>query len=202
MRLRMGAVGARPTEVPRSRASPRALCCRHRRGRLRSALRRAVQKSKSSLAWYSGCGAAEFRCCAQSKPSQCTTSDAVDVLLLFLRRVGVVEAQVADAAIIARQAEVQADRLSVADVQVAVGLGREAGADAGRVMRRGGVMCRIAGRSGQRRLGKVPAVRSCSMIWRRKLLGLDAPSAGAAGYGARNSCLDFRADGFKIAGFL
>ena len=52
--------------------------------------------------------------------------DRVDVLLLFLRRVGVVEAQVAVAAEFLRDAEIQADRLRVADVQIAVGLGREA----------------------------------------------------------------------------
>ncbi|MCY1531299.1 hypothetical protein D9M68_665200 [compost metagenome] len=59
--------------------------------------------------------------------------DGVDVLLVFLFGVGVVEAQVADAAEIARQPEVQADALGVADVQVAVGLRRKAGADTGRV---------------------------------------------------------------------
>src|SRR3546814_12710702 len=50
---------------------------------------------------------------------------------VFLRRVGVVEAQVAQAAELGGDAEVQADRLGVADVKVAVGLGREAGADGG-----------------------------------------------------------------------
>src|SRR5690606_37863796 len=50
-----------------------------------------------------------------------------------LFRVGVVEAQVADAAVVARQPEVHADALGVAHVQVAVGLGREARADACRV---------------------------------------------------------------------
>ena len=51
--------------------------------------------------------------------------DGVDVLLLLLERVRVVKAQVAAPAELARDAEVQADRLGVADVQVAVGLGRE-----------------------------------------------------------------------------
>src|SRR5690606_33522404 len=45
------------------------------------------------------------------------------------RRVGVVETQVAAAAELLGDAEVQADRLGVADVQVTVGFGREAGAD-------------------------------------------------------------------------
>ena len=52
--------------------------------------------------------------------------DCVEVLLLLLERVGVVEAQVAAAAELGGDAEVQADRLGVADVQVAVRLGREA----------------------------------------------------------------------------
>src|SRR5690606_10505969 len=47
----------------------------------------------------------------------------------FLHRVGVVQAQVADAAELRRDAKVQADGLGVADVQVAVGLRREAGLD-------------------------------------------------------------------------
>ena len=51
--------------------------------------------------------------------------DGVDVFLLFLGRVGVVEAQVALAGVVARQAEVDADRLGVAHVQVAVRLRRE-----------------------------------------------------------------------------
>src|SRR3989441_12296809 len=52
--------------------------------------------------------------------------DGVDVLLALLGRVGVVEAQVAAAAVVSRQAEVDTDGLGVADVKVAVGLGREA----------------------------------------------------------------------------
>ena len=50
-----------------------------------------------------------------------------DVLDLFFGRVGVVETQVVLAAIILRHAKVQADRLGVTDMQVAVRLGREAG---------------------------------------------------------------------------
>ena len=71
--------------------------------------------------------------------------DAVDELLVFLDRVGVVEAHVAAPAEVARQAEVQADALGVADVQVAVGLRRKAGADLGRVGRRLGVQVVDAG---------------------------------------------------------
>ncbi len=53
--------------------------------------------------------------------------DGVDVLGLLLRRIGVVEAQVGMAVEFVGEAEVQTDRLRVADVQVAVGLGRKAG---------------------------------------------------------------------------
>ena len=60
--------------------------------------------------------------------------DGVDVLDLFLGRVGVVEAHVALAAELGRQAEVQADGLGVADVQIAVRLGRKAGVHASPVL--------------------------------------------------------------------
>ena len=53
--------------------------------------------------------------------------DRVDVLLLLLDRVGVVEPEVAVAAELGRDAKVEGDRLGVADVEVAVGLGREPG---------------------------------------------------------------------------
>jgi hypothetical protein len=66
--------------------------------------------------------------------------DRIDVLLLLFLRVGVVEAQVADAAVFLRQAEVEGDALGVADVRVAVRLGRKAGADPRRISRRAGVM--------------------------------------------------------------
>ena len=56
--------------------------------------------------------------------------DGVDVLHVFFGGVGVVHAQVAPAAELPGDAEVQADGLGVADVEVAVGLGREAGDDA------------------------------------------------------------------------
>ena len=50
----------------------------------------------------------------------------VDVLLLFPDRVGVVEAQVAAAAELLGNPEVERDRLGVAEVEVSVRLGREA----------------------------------------------------------------------------
>ncbi len=57
--------------------------------------------------------------------------DRIDVLLVFLGGVGVVKAQVALAAELLGQAEVQADRLGVTDMQVTVGLRREARDDLG-----------------------------------------------------------------------
>src|SRR5580698_10899609 len=51
--------------------------------------------------------------------------DGIDVLNFFLGRVGVVHAQVTLAAELAGNAEIQADGFRVADMQIAVGLGRE-----------------------------------------------------------------------------
>jgi hypothetical protein len=70
--------------------------------------------------------------------------DAFDELRVFLAGVGVVQAQVAPAAEFAGDAEIQADRLGVADMQVAVGFGRKAHADLGRVLHALGMMCGIA----------------------------------------------------------
>ncbi len=55
--------------------------------------------------------------------------DRIDVFLLLLDRIGVVEAEVAATAKALGDAEVQADRLGMADMQIAVRLGREAGHD-------------------------------------------------------------------------
>ena len=55
--------------------------------------------------------------------------DRVDEFLLFLGRVGVVETKVAAAAEFLGHAEIQANRLGVTDVQIAVRLGWEAGDD-------------------------------------------------------------------------
>ena len=57
--------------------------------------------------------------------------DGIDVLLLFFFGIGVVEAQIGFAAELVGEAEVDADGLGVADVEVAVGLGRKAGLDDG-----------------------------------------------------------------------
>ncbi|MNS42731.1 hypothetical protein D3C72_751150 [compost metagenome] len=53
--------------------------------------------------------------------------DGVDVFLFFLGRIGVVEAQIAAAGVVAREAEVEADRFGMTNVQVTVGFRRETG---------------------------------------------------------------------------
>ena len=85
---------------------------------------------------HAGVGRVVGKAVVPAEPLHAFT-DGVDVLLLFLLGVGVVKAQVAHAAVVPGQAEVQPDALGVADVQVAVGLGREAGADPGRVRHAG-----------------------------------------------------------------
>jgi hypothetical protein len=65
--------------------------------------------------------------------------DRLDVLDVFLRRVRVVHPQVAQAAELFGDAEIQADRLGVADVQVPVRLGREARVDTASVLPGGAV---------------------------------------------------------------
>ena len=55
--------------------------------------------------------------------------DRVDILCVFLRGVRVVHAQVAQAAEFFRRSEIDRERLAVADVQISVRLGREAGMD-------------------------------------------------------------------------
>ena len=62
--------------------------------------------------------------------------DRLDILHVLLGRVGVVHAQVADAAKLVGEAEIQADALGVPDVEIAVGLGRKTGVNA-RMLARG-----------------------------------------------------------------
>ncbi len=64
-------------------------------------------------------------------------ADGIDVFLLLFRGVGVVEPQVARSAVVAREAEVEADRFRVAVVEIAVRLRRKARAD----LRRIGLRC-------------------------------------------------------------
>jgi len=57
-------------------------------------------------------------------------NDRIDVLGLFLRGIRIVEAQVALSAELARQPEVDGDRLGMADMKIAVRLWRKAGVHA------------------------------------------------------------------------
>jgi len=101
-------------------------------------------------------------------PATHRVADRIDVLGLLLGRVGVVEAQVAGAAVLVGQAEVEADRLGVTVVQVAVGLRGKARADLRRVER--GVLAESAeaGLPLQAAAAYLPAIRSASTIWRMK----------------------------------
>src|SRR5581483_10593567 len=60
--------------------------------------------------------------------------DGVNVLRLFFFRIGVVKAQIGVAVKFIRETEVEADRFGVADVQIAVGLGRKTGLHAAGVL--------------------------------------------------------------------
>ena len=55
--------------------------------------------------------------------------DRIDVFLIFLFRIGIVEAQMAHTRVIGGQAEIEQDRFGVAEMQIAVRLGRKARAD-------------------------------------------------------------------------
>jgi hypothetical protein len=55
--------------------------------------------------------------------------DGVNILDILLDGIGIVETQVALSVLLPRDAEIQADRLGVADVQVPIGFRRESGHD-------------------------------------------------------------------------
>jgi hypothetical protein len=116
---------------------------------------RAVHEVEVVAGEVGAAAAAGLRVVGRRGPAQPVhhLADGVDVFLLFLLGVGVVEAQVAHAAVVLRQAEVQPDALGVADVQVAVGLGRKAGADAGRIGCAGLVAGAVAGAAAPAALG-------------------------------------------------
>ena len=80
--------------------------------------------------------------------------DRLDVLVFLFFGVGIVEAQIADAAELARHGEIQANRLGMTDVQIAIRLGRKAGANR-----------------------RCPAATSSAMILRMKWTGFSAFSA-------------------------
>ena len=55
--------------------------------------------------------------------------DGVDVFVVFFFRIGIVKTQITQAVVNISQTEVQTDGFGVADVQIAVRLGRETGLD-------------------------------------------------------------------------
>ena len=75
---------------------------------------------------------------AEAEPAD-VVLDGFDKLLAFLEWIGVVEAEVAMAAIFFGEAEIEADRPGVADVQIAVGLRRKPGMHPPAVLARGEV---------------------------------------------------------------
>ena len=102
--------------------------------------------------------------------------DAVDVFGVFFFGVGVVKAQVAHAAVVTRQAKVDADALGMAHVQVAVGLGREAGADLGGVGLALGVVGGVAGAA-------CPAAGGIGAFFQIRFDDLAQKVAGLDGFG-------------------
>ena len=68
----------------------------------------------------------------EPKPSH-RINDAVHILRVFFLGVGVIKAQVAYAIVVSGQAKVQANAFGMPDMQIAIGLGGEAGANACRV---------------------------------------------------------------------
>ena len=66
---------------------------------------------------------------AETQPAH-VLLDGFHILHLLLAGIGVVEAQVAEAPVIGGNPEIDTDGFGMADVQVAVGFGRETGMDA------------------------------------------------------------------------
>ena len=64
----------------------------------------------------------------EAKPAD-VALDRIDILLLLLRRIGVVKAEIATSAEFLGNAEIQADRFGVPEMQIAVRLRREPGDD-------------------------------------------------------------------------
>ena len=63
---------------------------------------------------------------AESQPTDIVL-DGIDEFLAFLERIGVIEAEIAMTPVFFRQSEIQADRLGVADMEVAIGFRRKTG---------------------------------------------------------------------------
>ena len=165
--------------VPASAPGPEPAVCRVQRCRRR----------------VGGGHAAEIAAPVPAQPMH-HLDDRVDVLLLFFLRVGVIESQVADAAEIARQAEVQADALGMADVQVAVGLGRKAQPHRRWVGRTLGVMRCIAWRAAPLPLRIDPVLQFALDQRAQEVGGFD----GRVGLGGRGHVLGGRSRGVEGGG--
>ena len=121
--------------------------------------------------------------------------DGVHKLGILLGRVGVVHAQVADAAELLGRAEVDDQRLAVADVEIAVGLGRKTGmnlhagkAPAGGDVLRDKFMDKVLAGSGLALLGDAVfqffrhSLALLSLWWDINLLILQQMAAGMQGF--------------------
>ena len=84
-------------------------------------------------------------------------NDRIDVFLFLFFRIGVVKAHVARAVIGLREAEIKANRLGVADVQITIRLRRKPRADFRRIGRRIGVRVSRAGLAAPATRGKLAA---------------------------------------------
>ena len=67
---------------------------------------------------------------AESKPLD-TVLDRIDEFLIFLGRIGIVEAQMATTCIVSCQTEVQTDRFGMSDMKITVRFRRKTGDDFG-----------------------------------------------------------------------
>ena len=67
----------------------------------------------------------EVRSPVEAEPAH-VPFDRIDIFLLFLGRIGIIEAKMTTAAELFRDTEVEADRLGVTDVQVSIRLRRKA----------------------------------------------------------------------------
>ena len=103
-------------------------------------------------------GVARFAVPFESEPAH-VLQYGVDVFLALAQWVGVVEPEVAAPAELRRHAEIDADRLGVADMEMAVGLGRKARDDGAMAARRqilaNPLADEVAGRFGGRAVGHV-----------------------------------------------
>ena len=112
--------------------------------------------------------------------------DAVYIFLLFLFRIGIVKAQVADAAVVAGQTKVQADGLGMTNVQIAIGLRGEAGTDLGLIDLTALVVLGITGRTAPVAGGIGAFVQIGFNDLAQKVGGLDRLRGGVGGFGGVN----------------